>query len=165
MIYLLFGEMGCGKSHLGEELAYHLKCPFYDGDDALPAKLQAKVSSAQLLNMDEVDLFIKNNFIPLLKKVSINSQDIVVSQALYTHKHRQMIKNRFYPSLRWVEVYAPFKTQMKRLYSRRDGWKWCLNALLSKPWYEPMKTSFAINNVEDFTLSKEMVKVIMKDNK
>lgn len=160
MIYLLFGEMGSGKTHLGEELSYHLKCPFYDGDDVLPARLQAKVSNAQLLNIDEVDSYIKEYLIPYIKKVSQESEDLILSQALYTHRHRQMIKGKFYPSIKWIEVRAPFETQMKRLWSRPQGWRWCINAMLSKPWYEPMKNSIIINNVNNFNLSQDTVRMI-----
>ena len=52
--------MGVGKNYIGERLAEHLGCPFYDGDESLPRAMKYKVENFQSLTLDEVEGFIKH---------------------------------------------------------------------------------------------------------
>jgi len=64
MIYILFGEMGVGKNYVGEKLAKHLGCKFFDGDDALSSHLKEKVANHRPLTVEEVKYFVKYDLIP-----------------------------------------------------------------------------------------------------
>lgn len=45
MIYLIFGEMGIGKNYVGEKLAKHIGCSFFDGDTVIPKSMIEKCLS------------------------------------------------------------------------------------------------------------------------
>ena len=48
--YVVMGVSGCGKTTVGEALAAHLNCPFYDGDDFHSPENVAKMASGVPLN-------------------------------------------------------------------------------------------------------------------
>lgn len=35
-VFIIMGVSGCGKTTVGQVLAAHLNCPFYDGNDFHP---------------------------------------------------------------------------------------------------------------------------------
>jgi len=47
------GVSGCGKSTVGQALADHFGCPFYDGDDFHPPENVAKMASGTPLNDED----------------------------------------------------------------------------------------------------------------
>jgi len=48
--FVVMGVSGCGKTTVGEALAAHLSCPFYDGDDFHPPQNVAKMAGGIPLN-------------------------------------------------------------------------------------------------------------------
>ena len=50
MIVILTGVAGSGKTTIGQALAQHLACPFYDGDDFHPPANVAKMAAGQPLD-------------------------------------------------------------------------------------------------------------------
>ena len=48
--FVVMGVSGCGKSTIGEALAAHLNCPYYDADDFHPAENVAKMARGVPLN-------------------------------------------------------------------------------------------------------------------
>ena len=49
-LFVVMGVSGCGKSTVGQALADHLGCPFYDGDNFHPPDNVAKMASGTPLN-------------------------------------------------------------------------------------------------------------------
>ena len=48
--FVVMGVSGCGKTTVGQALAAHLDCPFYDGDDFHSPQNVAKMASGMPLN-------------------------------------------------------------------------------------------------------------------
>lgn len=48
--FVVMGVAGCGKTTVGQALAAHLDCPFYDGDDFHSPQNVAKMASGMPLN-------------------------------------------------------------------------------------------------------------------
>lgn len=51
--YVVMGVSGCGKTTIGQALAAHLDCPFYDGDDFHSPQNVAKMASG--IPLDDED--------------------------------------------------------------------------------------------------------------
>lgn len=154
MIYLLFGEMGVGKNHVGELLASHLGCPFFDGDTVIPEDMMERIDRFKVLKPDMLDRYVWRHLIPAIWSRHAEGQDLVAAQALYRRRHRQMVldgKGYLGEGLRgrvvpvWVD--APFLTVSRRLLGREDGFKWLLYSLACKPFFErPDKGTARIDN-------------------
>lgn len=155
MIYILFGEMGVGKNYVGEKLAEHLGCNFFDGDDALSPFLKEKVSNHKPLTVKEVEYFVRYDLIPAIDHRNCLS-NMVVSQALYRADHRKMISDYFGSEVKWVYIRPPSVfTHMRRLLSRRKGWKWVALWLMSKPFFDrPPKDTLTIRNTDNLEIKK-----------
>lgn len=159
MIYVLFGEMGIGKNYVGERLAKHLDCSFFDGDQVLPARLAEKVKQIRSLSPKEINGFVTGHLIPAIRYVSIIREDVVVAQALYMRRHRQEIVDTLGGSekVRLIHLPSPsFPTHMGRLYSRRQGFRWMLLGLLSKLFFQkPLAGTATIMNRDNVDLTKQ----------
>ncbi len=52
-VFVIMGVSGCGKTMVGQALAAHLNCPFYDGDDFHPPENVAKMAGG--IPLDDAD--------------------------------------------------------------------------------------------------------------
>lgn len=149
MLYVLFGEMGVGKNYVGERLADFLGCEFFDGDLVVPPAMIEKVSKFEGLTLEIIDDYVYNHLIPGIDARYDRQKPLVVAQALYLNKHRQAITEHFGPQTTKL-VYLPMPsviTHMKRLYSRKNGFRWMLYGLMNKPFFEqPTSHSLVILN-------------------
>lgn len=93
MIYLIFGEMGIGKNYVGEKLAKHIGCSFFDGDTVIPPSMLKKVLNFKPLGAEDIDDYVTNHLIPEIENKYQN--ELVVAQALYREKHRNQICAHF----------------------------------------------------------------------
>lgn len=138
MIYILFGEMGIGKNYVGEKLAEYLGCEFFDGDDVVPKHMAEKVANFKPLSLSDLDDYIQNYLIGAIQMKAADGKDLVVAQALYRREHREALLEAF-RMLEVLMVYLPapsFRTHMRRLLKREDGWKWVLWSLFNKPFFQ-----------------------------
>ena len=166
-IYILFGEMGVGKNYIGEKLAEHLDCYFFDGDEALPPALKEKVSNFKSLTLDEIEDFVRDDLIPEVEAMAGKAKpcgcgcgrdlggDMVVGQALYRADHRKIIAEYFGSRVEWIYIEPPsFFTHMKRLLSRRRGIRWMLLGLASKAFFQkPPSNTFRIKSVDGVSIT------------
>lgn len=152
MIYILYGEMGCGKSYWGRKLAFALSCDFVEGDSLLPHYLKDKVDNSKLLTKEEVQEFYTNVVSPYLFNLRLHSErekkDFVFSQALYSRKGRMLIKARLGNQVRFIRVHAPLLRHLSQLKSR--NLRWIFNALVSRPWFQPGPDDYVLENWTDF---------------
>lgn len=141
MIYMLFGEMGIGKNYVGERLAEHLGCEFFDGDDVVPEAMAEKVANFKPLTVEDIDDYVYNHLIGAIRDRAADSTDLVVAQALYRRVHREAIQEAF----DWVQmVYLPvpsLRTHLGRLLTRENGWKWAAWGLFNKLFFQKPKDS------------------------
>lgn len=137
-IYIVFGEMGAGKNHVGMRLARHLGCRFYDGDDALPWLLKKKVERFESLTLRDIEVFVSDYLTPRIL-LKANHSDVVVAQALYRQKHRDLLDQLLVRdhNVFWIHLKTPSNwTHARRLLGRPNGWRWFLLGMLSKPYFE-----------------------------
>jgi gluconate kinase len=146
MIHILFGEMGAGKNHVGELVARHLGCPFFDGDTVIPEAMAKRIRGFGRLTKGDIDGFVRDHLIPAIwdravayDHVSRMSRiaDLVVAQALYRRANREEIALAMRGQARFIEVRVPsILTHMRRLLGRERGLRWAMYALVSKPFFQ-----------------------------
>lgn len=147
MIHLLYGEMGCGKNFIGEQLAIRLGCPFFDGDDVIPDKMVEKIEKFKILRPTEIIKYIDSCLIPAINvKTLYGKYDLVVAQALYRKEYRDMIVRQFAPNITTIWIYAPFLTQMDRLLRREHGFAWVAYSLTTKLFFQRPDSGYKIFN-------------------
>ena len=156
MLYLLFGEMGVGKNYVGERLAKHLGCEFYDGDFSMPEDMKDRVKRFSFLPAKMIDRFVvylMQDIYYLLR----DHEDVVVSQALYKEEHRQTIWNQF-PSARLIHVVPPSTyVHLSRILARPRGYRWALYCLMSKPFFQkPRCEADVIVNDTDENIDRQI---------
>jgi len=162
MLYVVFGEMGTGKNYVGEKLAKHLGCEFFDGDTVIPKEMLEKVTKFKSLTAADIDNYVYFHLIPEIGKRS-NGKDLVVAQALYRNAHRDTIEFFFGEEnikFVWLPV-SSNTTHMKRLYGRNNGLKWMLYGLYNKFFFqkpETFKVKVINNNKNnnEFELQKQI---------
>lgn len=143
MLYVLFGEMGIGKNYVGKALAKHLRCNFYDGDDALPESMVRKVQSFKPLSLDDIDDFVDNHLIKAINEQAYRGVDLVVGQALYLQQHRDRIRKELaHHEVQMVYLPVPSRfTHLRRLFSRKKGLRWALFGMFNSFFFEEPKRS------------------------
>lgn len=150
MIYLLFGEMGAGKNHVGELMAQQLGCEFFDGDTVIPEHMLQKVLSFKLFSASDLDQYVRLHLLPAIQSRHVEGQDLVVAQALYRREHRDIILNHqpFQGQITPVWITVPsFFTHKARLVRRKQGFHWLLYWLACKPFFQqPPKGTARIAN-------------------
>lgn len=136
MIYLIFGEMGIGKNHVGEKLAQYIDCPFFDGDTVIPKSMIENVLIFKPLTAKDIDNYVTNHLIPGIEQRY--KEKLVVAQTLYRAEHREQIRTHFGEErvkLIWIPA-RPITEHFKRLLSRENGWGWVKYGLLNKPFFQ-----------------------------
>lgn len=138
MLYVLFGEMGIGKNYVGERLATHLGCEFFDGDLVVPQSMAEKVMAFKPLSLEDIDDYVHNHLIGAIEQRLTPGKKLVVAQALYLRQHRDVIRRRFSKhGVKMVYLPVPSRvTHMKRLYSRENGLKWAAFGLFNAFFFE-----------------------------
>lgn len=128
MLHFVVGPMGAGKNYVGERLADKLQCNFVDGDTFIPAEMANKVARFKSLTLQDIDSFVTDSLIPQVE-AAYTGQPLVVAQALYRQQHRDQIANHFGNQCIFYRVKTPLLVNLKRLYSRENGFRWCLYGL------------------------------------
>jgi len=167
MIYILFGEMGVGKNYVGEKLAKHLNCEFFDGDTVIPATMKEKIAKFKILDQKTVRNFIYNHLIPAVQRRAIERENLVVAQALYRKEFRMaLIESLDVENVCPVYIKAPsFRTHMKRLLNRTNGVRWVAFCLISKFFLQkPDGDTFTISNEHENDLYSQIEKLVYETN-
>jgi gluconokinase len=115
-VYVVMGVAGCGKTTVGQALARHLNCPFYDGDDFHSPENVAKMASGKPL--DDADR------VPWLASLSELIQDqldrgataVVACSALKKRYRDQLRVNR---QVRFIFLDGDFDLIWQRMEERR----------------------------------------------
>jgi gluconate kinase len=137
-VYILFGEMGCGKTYCGSRYAERHGFRFFDGDSVITPRMLDKVSRFKPISEDILEEYMDVLSNSIADQM-ISCDYLVVSQALYMNKDRESLK-LFLESLGyrvrmwWVRV--PLWRNVQNLLSRKDGWKWALYWLINKPFFQ-----------------------------
>lgn len=138
-LYLFIGTMGSGKTFLGQRFAKKIGAYFYDGDESLPPELKAKVARCAPLTREEVALFVRHHLWWDCLKYANQHGKAVVSQALYSDEDRIWLAKRLRAwglDVIFVYVKAPMWRNLKQLWGRKNGLRWCLLHLLSFRFFQ-----------------------------
>lgn len=115
--------MGIGKNYMGKRLAAQIGCEFVDGDTFISSEMAKKVASFKPLSLEDLDRFVTKRLIPEVEERLPKGwiRDLVVAQALYRKRHRDLIRKHFGEDCVFIQIKASLKTNLKRLLSRKKG--------------------------------------------
>jgi Shikimate kinase len=137
-VIILFGEMGCGKTHWGKILAKECGMEFFDGDDVVTPAMIERVSRFRPLTKAMVDDYVQNHLGPaILERCKIG---LFVAQALYRSENRvyldKYLRDNGIDQVMWYPVRVSFWQNLKQLWSRPNGFRWILYWLMNKPFFQ-----------------------------
>jgi len=119
MLIILFGLAGSGKNFVGEIFQSEFGFDWLDGDDYLTADMQLAIEQQQSFTQNMRDEFTQE----LIKKITekkINSENLVVTQALYKEKNREQIISAF-PEAKLIQVVAEDEQMQSRIQDRNNN--------------------------------------------
>ena len=114
--FVLMGVSGCGKTTVGEALAAHLNCPFYDGDDFHPPENVAKM--AQGIPLDDADRapWLARLARLIWEHLERGETAVLASSALKKQYREQM---RFSERVRFIYLEGSFDLIWQRMQTRQ----------------------------------------------
>lgn len=145
-VYILFGEMGCGKTYVGSRYAKRHDMKFFDGDSVITPRMLEKVSQFKPIPRDILEEYIDKLFNAIADQME-NTEYLVVSQALYLDEDRfELLKflesNGIRVRMWWVQ--CPWHRNIRNLLTRPNGWKWVFYWLINKPFFQKPTHDYSI---------------------
>lgn len=150
VVYLLFGEMGTGKSYWRNRLKRALRgagmVTSVEGDAYVPWEMSMRVRKLLPPKREHIEEIVDELVKVPVKKVMRGFKHIIISQALYKDADRRYLIGRwqalgFTVVPVWVRV--GFWQNLKQLWSRdRGGLRWVAYWLLNKRGFEEPTHNF-----------------------
>jgi gluconate kinase len=140
-VYVLYGEIGSGKTHVGRHIANQTGLPFIDGDSWLPEHLSRKVEYGLPLTKKDVMSFVEGRLIPCALEEYRCRGGFILAQALYSAQLRDLLQRTLCRELDASVIYVRIKPaswwqNLRGLLSRKFGLVWVASWILSKPFFE-----------------------------
>lgn len=144
-ILILYGEMGSGKTYLGERVATLLHMTFLEGDDHIPPEMAERIKRFLPIRPNMIKTYLLRHLVPNIHalaralEVKVAGHGIVVAQALYVKNHRILVADALQYLGHEVEfqcIKTPFWRHMRQLWGRPNGARWVLYGLLNKPFFQ-----------------------------
>ena len=138
-VFILFGEMGCGKTYIGKRLAIQTKSRFWDGDEAITPEMLERVSQFKPLTLDIIERYVAvlgDSIVQIAKESDTN---LIVSQALYLDKHRKNLASKienFGCEIEFCWVKCGNISNIMHLWSRPQKMQWIWYWLINKPFFQ-----------------------------
>lgn len=140
-VYILFGEMGCGKTYQGSRYAERHGWKFFEGDSVVTPRMLEKVSKFKPIPEDVLEEYMDVLFNAIADQMH-DCDNLVVSQALYREADRVELKS-FLESFGYKVVFhyviSKWHRNIEGLLTRENGWKWVLYWLINKPFFQKPK--------------------------
>lgn len=137
-VYILFGEMGCGKTYCGSRYAKEQGLQFFDGDSVITPRMLEKVSK-----FAPIPEYILQEYMDVLFNAIADQMqtcdDLVVSQALYRNSDREDLRiflesHGYNVRMWWVQ--CKWHRNIQNLLTRDKGLKWVFYWLINKPFFQ-----------------------------
>lgn len=137
-VYILFGEMGCGKTYVGSQYTKVSGFKFFDGDSVITPRMLERVSKFKAISEDIIEEYMDVLSDAIADQME-DCENLVVSQALYRNEDRKSMITfleclGYQVKMYWVQV--PFFQNIQNLLTRDNGWKWVLYWLINKPFFQ-----------------------------
>ena len=148
MIIYLYGLPGSGKTYIGKLIAKEFNFYFKDADEYLPMFMKDKLTNGEQFTYKNVEYYhtiISEKVYELSKK----HNDIVISQASFFQKHRDMIKNKLEKDIYFIHINSSQDVIVQRLEMRGGNVTPEYMTEMSK-YIEVNSKDFQINNNESF---------------
>ena len=115
--FVVMGVSGCGKTTVGQALAAHLGCPFYDGDDFHSPQNVAKMASGFPLNDDDRAPWLDSLAALIREHLDKGETGVLASSAL---KRRYRDKLRVDDRVQFIFLDGDFDLIWGRMQARQD---------------------------------------------
>lgn len=152
MIIILFGLAASGKTYIGDVIGKNFRFHHEDADQWLTKEMQQYIVEEKLFTLSMLDEFSKDiaRNIELLSKIY---PKLVISQALYFQKNRNMIKEYLETKLPekevlFLQIEADNDVIYKRLEQRGD-WVSPDYASSMQQFFEPMHEAIILQNNQE----------------
>ena len=137
-VYILFGEMGCGKTYVGSRYAEKHGFKFFEGDSVITPRMLERVSKFKAISEDILEEYM-DVLADAIADQMADTDHLVVSQAFYRDEDRQSMITflqclGYQVRMWWVRV--SFWQNVRNLLTRDNGWKWTLYWLINKPFFQ-----------------------------
>lgn len=115
--FVVMGVSGCGKTTVGEALAAHLSCPFYDGDDFHPPQNVAKMAGGFPLNDADRAPWLAILAALIQEHLDRGETAVLASSAL---KKRYRDQLRVNDQVQFIHLDGDFDLIWQRMQTRQD---------------------------------------------
>jgi gluconate kinase len=137
-VYILFGEMGCGKTYSGYVYAKRHGFEFFEGDSVVTARMANRVAGFKPLTRDMIEEYMDILSDAIADRME-HCDHLVVSQALYFDEDRVLLKSflesfGYHVEMWWIK--SKWYRNIQNLLSRENGWKWVVYWLFNKPFFQ-----------------------------
>jgi gluconate kinase len=139
-ITILYGEMGCGKSYFGRNIAKVWGLEFLEGDSLAPPEMVDRVKNFRFLPQEMLNKFIHVHLFEGIVKAAAGPRRLVVAQALYNRESRARLRRQLEAvgfKVAMVHIKTPFWRNLRQILRRPKGFRWAIYWLLSKPFFQP----------------------------
>jgi gluconate kinase len=161
MQLFLFGQIGSGKSYVGEFLRRRFGVYFHDADGDLPQSLREAVHR-QLPISDKMRDEFTEAIIWRIKQLHADHNDFCVAQAIFKNKHREKLL-RALPKLEFVWVQSPPDLVSTRLRERKGHLATAYYGEIVNPGFEaPTLPHLVIENTGDERLLHRQLSDLLK---
>lgn len=134
MSYFLFGQIGVGKTFLGQHIAAHLGIPFHDADGDLPVAILDAIARRQPFSDTMRDEFAAI-LCDRVGALAAEHPRFCIAQALFYNRQRHRLRAAF-PALKFIWVQADTATWEARVSARQNGLVDLAYAKLANPHFE-----------------------------
>ena len=115
--FVIMGVSGCGKTTIGEALAAHLGCPFYDGDDFHSPQNVAKMAAGIPLNDGDRAPWLATLAALIQEHLDREETAVLASSAL---KKRYRDRLRVDDRVQFIFLDGDFDLIWERMQARQD---------------------------------------------
>lgn len=134
-LFVVFGLLGCGKNYVGQVLHEDFGMFLYDADTDLTPEMLDAIRKQELISEPVRDAFF-DKVILRIGQLRQRENRLVVCQALYKEKHRELILENF-PDARFILVQTPPGLIAARLARRKGSPATLAYAQKIAPYFDP----------------------------